>query len=578
MDSQLEVKMGQLRPAKLEKKEPKVFNKGEVTLEPTARLMRFLYIGNDRNVMVSQRCNPISLDDLDNRLSFIKDMAALRFSLPFGIIKKVMLSDTLRRNDEAILAIAYCLRRVTNIAAVDIPKMQAEIYRAVPDLLKTDSDLFLFVSLNCKVYNKTSFGRGMKTAIRLWYEQRTAKELADIFGRNRGMHGWTHCDIIRMCHLKFDETTENDKAKVIATLFKRSTATITDLKAQQATVPDENWPEAIKRIYQICSLKVNESASDAAEMIRLYNFDIEQLPIHLISQIEIWDILIPTMSYRDVLKVLQTLHSLNMLKPDDALLKKMSGPLGNSNLIKASNMHPLEIYSICKSYEKNERYNETVKNKWYQKKKVKKLGLVTSPTITERLLVGVNHATNSSPQTGCDFCITLDLRESAKKRAVLRMKQVTCLEAMVLFALTFQKRERNTSIFSFTPHEDVLMPIPFTTDMTFEQALTYCEKLVVKRTKPKLSLPMQYVDKKFKNTIFITIVDSVARFCQSGEAPIDQFRLYRKTHTHSKFIVLNLQRSDGDLQFSYEKGFLEICGLTPDTWKIINAFATNSFA
>ncbi len=45
-----------------------------------------------------------------------------------------------------------------------------------------------------------------------------------------------------------------------------------------------------------------------------------------------------------------------------------------------------------------------------------------------------------------------------------------------------------------------------------------------------------------------------------------------------RFIVLNLRRNHGDLQFSYEKGFLEICGVQPDTFKIINAFATNSFA
>lgn len=202
MESQLEAKVCQLRAANLEKKEPRVFTKGEDSLEPTARLLRFLYIGNDRNVMVSQRCNPISLDDLDNRLSFIKDIAALRFSLPFGVIKRVMLSDTLRRNDEAILAIVYCLRRVTNIAADDVAKMKAEIYRGVPELLKTDTDLFLFISLNNKVYNKTGFGRGMKTAIRLWYEQRTAEELADIFGRNRGMYGWYVSEklCMRTCH------------------------------------------------------------------------------------------------------------------------------------------------------------------------------------------------------------------------------------------------------------------------------------------------------------------------------------------------------------------------------------------
>ncbi len=179
-------------------KEAKVFNCGETTMEPTAKLLRFLYIGNDKNVFISQRCAPIPIDDLDTRLSFINDMAALRFSLPFGIIKKVILSRTLRRNDEAFLAIAYCLRRVNNIGAAEVVKMRIEIYSGLPEVLKSDGDLFLFVYLSNKILtpngdetnDKASFGRGMKKALRQWYEQRTAEELADSFGRNRGMYGW----------------------------------------------------------------------------------------------------------------------------------------------------------------------------------------------------------------------------------------------------------------------------------------------------------------------------------------------------------------------------------------------------
>ncbi len=141
-------------------------------------------------------------------------------------------------------------------------------------------------------------------------------------------------------------------------------------------------------------------------------------------------------------------------------------------------------------------------NEWYQKKKVKKLKLEPNPTVTKRLLVGVNHAMLTSPQTGCDFCITLDMRESVKKRkfcwhvssfqpfayfnsflssidTVLRMNQVTCLEMMVLLALTFRKREKNTKIFSFSQDDNSLLPINLTTDMTLEKALTHCETLLV---------------------------------------------------------------------------------------------------
>lgn len=179
------------------KKEKIIFIDGEASLEPASKLLRFLYTGNDKNVVVSKRCSPIvSIEDLDVRLKCIKDMAERRYGLPFGIIRKVILSDTLPRNDEALLALAFCIRRIDNIDAEAFKKLRTEIYEGLPELLKTDSDLFLFVSLSNKILNdagsneKTGFGRGMKKALRKWYEIRTAEELANMFGRNRGMYGW----------------------------------------------------------------------------------------------------------------------------------------------------------------------------------------------------------------------------------------------------------------------------------------------------------------------------------------------------------------------------------------------------
>lgn len=172
------------------------------------------------------------------------------------------------------------------------------------------------------------------------------------------IHFRTHRDIVHMCHMNFGTL---EKAKIISTLFKRGSATLTEMKELQLPVPDETWTKATERIFQIFSLKVNESADDAAAMIELHNFDIGHLPAHLYAQHEVWNILIPRMNYRELLNVFKTLHSLNMLKATDPSLKKMSIALGNNNLIKASDVHPMEIYSVLKSYEKNERYNESIK-------------------------------------------------------------------------------------------------------------------------------------------------------------------------------------------------------------------------
>lgn len=178
-----------LRGPSERKKDPRVFNKGDTLLDPSAKLLRFLHVGNDKNVLVCQRSHDISIDDLDNRLGFIKEMVAVDIHSPFTLIRNAVLGNKLRRNDEALLAVVYCLRCVDNIAPERIVEMKVEIYQGVPEILRTDADLFLFVFLYKKV-SQTNFGRGMKKALGLWYHMRTAEELAEIFGRNRGMYGW----------------------------------------------------------------------------------------------------------------------------------------------------------------------------------------------------------------------------------------------------------------------------------------------------------------------------------------------------------------------------------------------------
>lgn len=59
------------------------------------------------------------------------------------------------------------------------------------------------------------------------------------------------------------------------------------------------------------------------------------------------------------------------------------------------------------------------------------------------------------------------------------MNQMTCLEVMVLFALTLKKREKNTKIFTFVAKNDNLLPLKITAGMTFEEALAYCQEHTV---------------------------------------------------------------------------------------------------
>lgn len=205
-----------------------------------------------------------------------------------------------------------------------------------------------------------------------------------------------------------------------------------------------------------------------------------------------------------------------------------------------------------------------------------KLKLIPNQCIIQRLNVAVNSALNSSPQTGCDFLITLDMRESAKRRnfwtwiadastinwtfffdyrhcATHESSHLFGSNGLVGFIISETgKKYQNLLIQRRCEHIDAdqirrghyiwkglislwnsygLLPLVL---YSVGSNQMNSGNFQMQRTKASLSLPFKYVDKNSKNTIFLTIVDSVARISGVGEAPIDQFRLYRKTNTHSK--------------------------------------------
>lgn len=80
----------------------------------------------------------------------------------------------------------------------------------------------------------------------------------------------------------------------------------------------------------------------------------------------------------------------------------------------------LDINSVRSQCDANALFSSTLQNDWYQKKIVKKLKIVPNQNIIKRLIVGLNHAINHCPQTGCEYLVTLDLRESVKKRKLLK--------------------------------------------------------------------------------------------------------------------------------------------------------------
>lgn len=253
-----------------------------------------------------------------------------------------------------MMALAYYATHVKLPNQKDEDSIRQEIFEIVPSLAKSPSDLFLFIEYRKQFSEGHGFSRGTRSAIKKWYETKSALELAELLGKNRSHHKWEHADVMKLAHVKFEG---EDKLAVRAAAFKHATQII---KAHEIANISPSL-EGMTRLLNIAKLKVCESPADAAKMISEHSLCIENVPAHLMSEIVVWEALLPRLNYIQIIQYLPFLNDHKLLKLNTPFVKSLCQALSNSTLVAESKVHPLNIFLALKQHDEQKRYHESVK-------------------------------------------------------------------------------------------------------------------------------------------------------------------------------------------------------------------------
>lgn len=205
---------------------------------------------------------------------------------------------------------------------------------------------------------------------------------------------------------------DTDREHVLKFLFKNGQ----DYLNYLSTITDPLGPGA-QRMKQLQIFKTCEKTSDAIQQIKDYNFTLEQTPAHLLERAEIWDELLPTLTYADLLKYIHTLKDLKFLNPNHALAEKFVQALADLDRCDRENPKICAIYVFLlkRLYEKNARYLETTKAIHYEKK-VTKREVQINERVTKQLNILFEHLLVNSQPTPAKYFVTIDLRKTNLKR------------------------------------------------------------------------------------------------------------------------------------------------------------------
>lgn len=329
------------------------------------------------------------------------------------------------------MALAYCARQTQN------EELRRLAYSTAVTMLKSQHDFMLFIrycvdlSVKMNGENRKGWGKGLRKMIVRWYAKFTPVELANLFGEHRGLFKWSHRDLWVLCHIRNDtpappaEGAEGASAEVTATATDKEIVAKFIFKDGQeflryleTAVPVEGTlqPGAL-RMRELQLFKTNESPADAAAKIQQHGFSLEQTPPHLLHHAEVWEALLPSLSYRDLLSNLYTLKDMGFLSADHPFSRKIIGAL--ANLDKCGKavpaICPIYLFILKTFYKKNVRYLDSTKAEKYEKK-MKKRKVEPNPLVTKQLNITFEHTLLTAKSSPANFMIVMDLRQSNVKR------------------------------------------------------------------------------------------------------------------------------------------------------------------
>lgn len=350
------------------------------------------------------------------------------------------------RTNEAMFALAYCARQSR------VMELRTLAYEEALTLIDNQADFLMFMkycvkmkaALNENDAGRKGFGKAMRKLVKKWYGKHTNIELADMFGEHRGLYKWTHRDVIALAHLnpKIRHPSIVAAASVATTASEsQSTAPTTVAAAdaaadgipREATTDRENvlqfnfkngqrylkylsdleqpLEEGALRMKALQQYKTNESSPDAVDQIRANGFKLNQTPAALLERIEIWDALLPSLTYRELLEKLFTLKDLGFLNPDRRFAKKYVKELQNLTKCdgESPRICPIHVFITKRLYEKNERYLAKTKKVHYAKK-MEKRGVQINESLSNQLTVLFEHTLAHGKRAPANYFIAMDLR------------------------------------------------------------------------------------------------------------------------------------------------------------------------
>lgn len=495
---------------------------------PWEQLNRFLILGSEGGTYyVGER--KLTRDNAKNVIKCVKEdgQRVVRTIVEFSQEGRAP------KNDPAIFALALA-------ASEGDADTKKAAYDAITQVCRTGTHLYTFAEA---IQNLRNWSRGLRNGVAKFYTGRTADQVAMQVVKYRQRNGWTHRDVLRLCHastknaelnqlLRYTVGKEVEKLHPLVAAFE---------EAQKITGTDA------------------KSVKKAIELVKEYRLPWEALPTDLLRSAKVWEALLPDLQLTALVRNLGRLTNLELFKSNlDSHVKQAVSKLTNVEELRKARMHPLNLLVALKTYSQG---------------RGDKGSLSWSPvrSITDALDSAFYLAFKAVEPTGLNYLLALDI-SSSMCGARINGSPLSAREASVAMALVTAAVEQSVEIVGFS--NSLVRLDKLTPKMRLDDAIAYINRIGFGST--DCAAPFKYAERNnLKVDLFATFTDNETN---TGGHPAQALVSYRKkSGMNARSVFVAMTATDISVADPADSGSLDVVGFDTSTPQVITEFALGEF-
>lgn len=486
-------------------------------LTPMDRLRRFLILGTEGG---SYYASEKKLTKENAQVAF--DLIQTNGIEVVKLVTEISCAGRAPRNDPALYVLAMA-------CGASDPAVRRAALGALPLVARTGTHLFHFAEY---VQGFRGWGRGLRTAIRSWYEGQPHERLAYGLAKYQSRDGWSNRDLLRLSHPKH------------SLLFKWA--------AGKATEEEVGLLPHVLRGFE--AIKKATTAKEAASLIREYRLPRECVPTQFLTEKEVWAALFLDMPYMALVRNLGNMAKCGLLVPLGDVTREAARRLTIPEYIKQSKIHPIQILSASITY--GQGHGMRGKGTW---------------TVANEIVSALDEAFETSFQnvepSGKRHVLGLDISGSMSMGEIAGIPGLTPRQAACAMTLITARKEPYCATMAFTS-----VPKVFTIAKTMDlrSLVKATEQMEMGAT--DCSLPMVWAEaSKIQADAFVIYTDNET--WHGTLHPVQALRKYRDTTgINAKLVVVGVTATECSIADPNDPGCMDVVGFDSSAPALIADF------